>query len=101
MFFSVLSNLIVFFFFSRQRIEQKQRDKFEAHLSEVRNRTPTNPIHVQSHDKEGVHLSDEQRSATEHSIQLLNENDDYKSQRSTTPIYGEGDLKDKIANIHI
>ncbi len=58
-------------------------------------------IYVESHDNENIHLTDEQRSTTQNSIQLLNENDVYKSRRSTTPIYGDDDLNETISNIHI
>ncbi len=58
-------------------------------------------IYVESHDNENIHLTDEQRSTTQNSIQLLNENDAYKSRRSTTPIYGDNDLNETISNIHI
>lgn len=38
---------------------------------------------------------------TKKSLQLLNENDGYQQMRSTTPLYGDKDAKDKVANIHI
>lgn len=96
-----LTSFIHFLFFSRQRIEQKQRDKFEAHLTEVRNRTPTNPIHVQTRDNDNVPWTDEQRSATQHSIQLLNDNIDQTFQRTATPIYGDENVEEKMSTIHI
>ncbi|CAF4027852.1 unnamed protein product [Rotaria sp. Silwood2] len=96
---------------ARQRVEQKHREKIEARLSAVRNQqsqTPTNMIHVQSRltdddadDYENFELNDEQRVATKNSIQLLNNNDAYKSVRSITPVYGNEDTNEKIANIYI
>jgi len=94
--------LRLFCFFSRERVEQKQRDKIEARLTEVRSRTPTNIIHVQTcDDDDNSQLNDEQKSATQNSIQLLNENNGYKHLRSTTPVYGDEDSNEKIANIYI
>jgi len=58
-------------------------------------------IHVQTRDDENDQFNDEQRSATQNSLQLLNDNDGYKPMRSTTPIYGDGDLDEHIADIHI
>ena len=58
-------------------------------------------IHVQARDDGEGQLNDEQRSATQNSIQLLNDIDGYKPMRSTTPIYGEEELNEKIADIHI
>ncbi|CAF1037851.1 unnamed protein product [Rotaria sp. Silwood1] len=96
---------------ARQRVEQKHREKIEARLSAVRNQqnlTPTNIIHVQSRltdydddDDENFELNDEQREATKTSIQLLNNNNAYKSARSITPVYGNDDTNEKISNIYI
>jgi hypothetical protein len=58
-------------------------------------------IHVQSRDDGNSQLNDEQRTETQNSLQLLNENDDYKPIRPTTPIYGDEDANEKISNIHI
>ncbi len=100
--FVFFSSLHLFFFFSsRERVEQKQREKIEARVTEVRSRTPTNMIHVQTREDGNDQLNDEQRSATQNSIQLLHENDGYKLMRSTTPIYGDEDLNERIADIHI
>lgn len=88
-------------FFSRERVEQKQRDKIEARVTEIRSRTPTNIIHVQSHDDGTNQLNAEQRSATQNSLQLLNESDGYKPMHSTTPIYGDEDSNEKVVNINI
>ena len=82
-------------------MEQIHRDKIEVRLTEARSRTPTNMIHVQSHDDGQSQINEEQRSATQNSLQLLNENDGYKAMRSTTPIYGDDDTNETIANIHI
>lgn len=104
--------LFSFFFFikillfSRQRFEQTQREKIEARLSAVRhqqNRAPTNMIYVQSqlNEDDEQQLNDEQIQMTKKSLQLLNENDGYQQARSTTPIYGDKNVDDQIANIHI
>ncbi|CAF0969870.1 unnamed protein product [Rotaria sordida] len=97
---------------ARERVEQKHREKMEARLSAARNQqsqTPTNMIHVQSHlndddddNNRNFELNDEQRAATKNSIQLLNNNNDgYKAVRSITPVYGNEDSNEKIANIYI
>jgi len=57
-------------------------------------------IHVQSHNDD-EQLNDEQIEMNKKSLQLLNEQNRYQQMRSTTPIYGDTDTKDKIANIHI
>jgi hypothetical protein len=57
-------------------------------------------IHVQSHNDD-EQLNDEQIEMNKKSLQLLNENDGYEQMRSTTPIYGDKDTNNKIANIHI
>jgi len=97
-------------FFSRQRFEQSQREKFEARLSAVRHqqtRAASNMIHVQSHidenddDKQEQTFDDEQIETTKKSLQLLNDADGYEPIRSTTPIYGDRNANDKVANIHI
>jgi len=58
-------------------------------------------IHVQSRDDGNLQLNNEQRSATQTSLQLLNETDGYRPMRSTTPVYGDEDADETIANIHI
>ncbi len=105
-FFSIL--LISFFFSSRQRFEKAQREKIEARLSAARNpqnRNSMNMIHVQSHinenDEDEQNLNDEQIETTKKSLQLLSDNNGYQPKRSTTQIYGEGDIHDKVANVHI
>ncbi|CAF2085952.1 unnamed protein product [Rotaria magnacalcarata] len=97
---------------ARERVEQKQREKIEAHLSAKReqlNRTPTNVIHVQSRvnnddddANENNQLNDEQKEETKTSIQLLNtHNDAEESKRPRTPVYGGETSNEKIANIYI
>ncbi len=93
-------------FSSRQRLEQTQREKIEARLLAIRhqqNRQPSNIIHVQSHlnEDDDEELNDEQIEMTKKSLQLLNETDGYQQRRATTPIYGDRDVNDKVANIHI
>lgn len=56
-------------------------------------------IHVQSNSDEN--LNDEQIEMNKKSLQLLNDNDGYRQMHSTTPIYGDEDANDKVANIHI
>jgi hypothetical protein len=97
-----------FFFFSRQRFEQTQREKIEARLSAARhqkNRNPSNMIHVQSHvnenDDDDQYLNDEQIETTKKSLQLLSDNTGYQQKRSTTPIYGDGDTNHQVADVHI
>jgi hypothetical protein len=60
-------------------------------------------IHVQSNinENDDEKLNDEQIEMNKKSLQLLNEYDGYEEMRSTTPIYGDGNTNDKIANIHI
>jgi hypothetical protein len=58
-------------------------------------------IHVQSRDNENFQLNDEQRSATQNSIELLNINDSYRPIRSRTPVYGDENSNEKIADIDI
>ena len=95
-------------FSSRQRYEQTQRDKIEARVTAARhqqNRQSANVIHVQSHgnehDTDEQQLNDEQIEATKKSLQLLRDEDGHEQIRSTTPIYGDRDAHDKVANIHI
>jgi hypothetical protein len=92
---------LFFLLSSRERAEQKKREKIESRVTQARSRKPTNMIHVQTRDDGNDQLNDEQRSATQNSIQLLHENDGYKLIRSTTPIYGDEDLNERIADIHI
>ena len=95
--------------FSRQRVEQTHREKIEARLSAARqqqNRNPSNMIHVQSRvnengDEPDSKLDDEQIAITKNSLQLLKNNDNYRSIRSTTPVYGDEDTHDRVANIQI
>lgn len=62
-------------------------------------------IHVQTRlnqnedDNEASQLTDEQKSQTKNSIQLLSNNDDNRNSRM--PIYGFEDSNAKIANIYI
>jgi hypothetical protein len=101
---------LIFDFFSRQRVEQAQREKIEARLSAARhqqNRTPSNLIHVQSRlngdedDEPSSKLNDEEIATTKSSLQLLNDHDGYRPARSTTPVYGDDDANDRVANIRI
>ena len=85
----------------RERVEQKHREKVVARVQEVRSRTPTNMIHVQSRNSDDTEFDDLQRSETLNSIQLLNENYGQKSPRATTPIYTIEDTSEQLANIHI
>jgi hypothetical protein len=62
-------------------------------------------IHVQSHinenDDDDQNLNDEQIETTKKSIQLLSDNSGHQQKRSTTPIFGDGDTEDTVANVHI
>jgi hypothetical protein len=63
-------------------------------------------IHVQSHlnedeEDKNAQLNAEQIETTKSSLQLLNENDGYKPIRSATPVYGDENSNEKIANIYI
>jgi hypothetical protein len=89
---------------SRQRVEQTQREKIEARLSAARhhqNRTPSNMIHVQSHENDNEALDDEQAETNKKSLQLLNDNNRYEQKRSTTPVYGDEDTNTTVAQVHI
>ena len=84
------------------------REKIEVRLLEARHRTPTNIIHVHSclngndeDDGESIQLSDEQRLATKNSLQLLNDNDSYKSVHSITPVCVDEDSNKILADICI
>ena len=99
----------------RQRYEQSQRKKIEARLSAARqHRPPSHPIHVQSRlkdqreeddddNEEDAWADEEQRSRTKQSLQLLNENDGYRTVRDVVPVFGdEADgARKRVANIEI
>ncbi|CAF1009987.1 unnamed protein product [Rotaria sordida] len=93
---------------ARQRIEKTHRKKIETRLSAVRHlqtRNPKNIIHVQGNlnENDDEKLNEEQIETTKKSIQLLNNNDEYRQIRSTTttPVYGNGNTNDKVAAIDI
>ena len=100
----------------RQRYEQSQRDKIEARLSAARqHRPPSHPIHVQSRSKdqhnedddddneEDAWAEEEQRTQTKQSLQLLNENDGYRTVRDVVPVFGDevDGTRKRVANIEI
>ena len=60
-------------------------------------------IHVQSNlnENDDEQLNDEQIEANKKSLQLLNDQDQYRRMRPVTPIYGDDDAHDKVANINI
>lgn len=64
-------------------------------------------IHVQSQvhengdDDDDQNLNDEQIETNKKSIQLLSDTSGYQQKRVATPIFGDGDTEDKVANVHI
>ena len=99
--------------FRRQRYEHSQREKIEARLSAARHqRPPSHPIHVQSrstdqhtndHDDDDAAVNEEQRTRTKQSLQLLNENDGYRTVRDVVPVFGDevDGTRKRVANIEI
>ena len=84
---------------SRQRLEQSQREKIEARLHAARQQQPSNMIHVRSQMDDGG--DDQQQEMTKKSLQLLNDPNNSRSQNSTTPIYGDENIDEKVVNIDI
>jgi hypothetical protein len=60
-------------------------------------------IHVQSNlnENDDEQLNDEQIETNKKSVQLLNDQDQYRPTSASTPVYGDRDAHDKVANVDI